>query len=314
MTLNSHPLFEEAKVLVARIKSDEARLMEIFRLLQDGNIYKFLGFESVRELAIRGLGMSESQAGTLIFVSRKCEEFPALQSAIETGKLNVTKARKIAAVLEPATCDDWIGKAETLSQRDLERELVKSHPEILIREDIKSVCKDRSELRCGISSEFEKDLERARNLKSRNQKAYASIEETLHAALKIYLEKCDPVRRAERITAKKPAKSSGVGNVSKHSRERKNSRVIPAAARHQVDLRDRRQCQDMSSGRKCCSERFTDIHHVVPISDGGDHSLGNLITLCRFHHDMRHDFGFARYRRCGDRRSAAISGRLLRSQ
>jgi hypothetical protein len=42
----------------------------------------------------------------------------------------------------------------------------------------------------------------------------------------------------------------------------------------------------------CTRTRFTEGHHVKHWADGGETRLGNLITLCRFHHRLVHEGGF----------------------
>ncbi len=42
----------------------------------------------------------------------------------------------------------------------------------------------------------------------------------------------------------------------------------------------------------CTRTRFTEGHHVTHWADGGETKLGNLVTLCRFHHRLVHEGGF----------------------
>ena len=42
----------------------------------------------------------------------------------------------------------------------------------------------------------------------------------------------------------------------------------------------------------CDRTRFTEGHHVKHWADGGETRLGNLVTLCRFHHRLVHEGGF----------------------
>jgi len=37
-----------------------------------------------------------------------------------------------------------------------------------------------------------------------------------------------------------------------------------------------------------CSDRATDLHHVVPRSQGGSNTPYNLVSLCRLHHRVVH--------------------------
>jgi hypothetical protein len=38
----------------------------------------------------------------------------------------------------------------------------------------------------------------------------------------------------------------------------------------------------------CRSSRNIDEHHIIPRSEGGEHTLANLITLCESHHIAHH--------------------------
>jgi hypothetical protein len=54
----------------------------------------------------------------------------------------------------------------------------------------------------------------------------------------------------------------------------------------QALVRDGFQCQ----AANCTESRLRElvVHHRLPRSDGGDHALSNLITLCRAHHAEQH--------------------------
>src|SRR5262249_31513841 len=64
---------------------------------------------------------------------------------------------------------------------------------------------------------------------------------------------------------------------------------IPKATEHQVRLRDQNQCQARKPGAGTCGEkRWVDLHHILPVSQGGTNAPENLITLCRAHHQEHH--------------------------
>jgi hypothetical protein len=86
---------------------------------------------------------------------------------------------------------------------------------------------------------------------------------------------------------------------------------IPAKTLHSVNLRDQRKCQypliraekthtnaDEKVTEKprslgipaplCGQTRFLEIRHLVPLSEGGSHTVQNLITLCSHHHEWIH--------------------------
>lgn len=55
--------------------------------------------------------------------------------------------------------------------------------------------------------------------------------------------------------------------------------------RNAILSRDNHQCQE-SDGY--CSG-VLHVHHIIPLSKGGTNEAHNLITLCVFHHSMKHE-------------------------
>jgi predicted restriction endonuclease len=55
--------------------------------------------------------------------------------------------------------------------------------------------------------------------------------------------------------------------------------------KHDVWERGSGRCEYMVGAERCRSE-MQDPHHIVPRSKGRDDRMGNLIGLCRLHHDL----------------------------
>ena len=74
----------------------------------------------------------------------------------------------------------------------------------------------------------------------------------------------------------------------------RKTRSIPAAISRALKARDG-GCRYPG----CDRTRFTEGHHVKHWANGGETKLGNLITLCGFHHGLVHEggYGLTRYRR-----------------
>ncbi len=68
----------------------------------------------------------------------------------------------------------------------------------------------------------------------------------------------------------------------------RKSRVIPPAMRRALRTRDK-GCRFPG----CTHRHFIDGHHIKHWSDGGETSLDNLVQLCRHHHRLVHEGGFA---------------------
>ena len=68
----------------------------------------------------------------------------------------------------------------------------------------------------------------------------------------------------------------------------RRSRTIPAAIRRALNARDR-GCRFPG----CTHTRFLHGHHIQHWANEGETSLGNLVTLCSYHHLLVHEGGYA---------------------
>jgi 5-methylcytosine-specific restriction endonuclease McrA len=136
-----------------------------------------------------------------------------------------------------------------------------------------------------------------RELVAQNTAKPCNLEQALEQMAAVFLERKDPVKRAERVTQKKlvaKPKSTSLSNVNppvqKATAIAKQSRSpIPASIRHQVNLRDRGECQGKTpQGTRCGCKQWTEIHHIRPVALGGFNDLENLLTLCSSHHRQVH--------------------------
>ncbi|MDE0446035.1 MAG: HNH endonuclease, partial [Spirochaetaceae bacterium] len=68
---------------------------------------------------------------------------------------------------------------------------------------------------------------------------------------------------------------------------------IPAAVRRHVWLRDGGRCRyrDPLTGRRCNSSHLLQIHHLLPVAEGGGPEPENLALACQAHHRMCHGYG-----------------------
>ena len=66
-----------------------------------------------------------------------------------------------------------------------------------------------------------------------------------------------------------------------------------AAQINAVQLRDEGKCvYQCADGRRCGSDRWVNIHHIVEVSKGGSNHPTNLVTLCPLQHDLVHQMSF----------------------
>ncbi len=213
----------------------------------------------------------------------KSEEIPEIRTAVVQGELTLSQARRIVPVLTKENHRQWIEKAKSLSQRELEREVTTVNPKAHIVEKIKPVAKTLSELKVGVDEATEKNLEFLKDILSQKTGKPATLGQVIAWTAAVTREKYDPMRKAQR------AISSGkilpaLTQVSTGAR-----RTIAAAVRHSVILRDGIQCAFVDGdGRRCEQKRWLDTHHITPVVDSGRNTIDNLRTLCRAHHSLMH--------------------------
>jgi 5-methylcytosine-specific restriction endonuclease McrA len=117
----------------------------------------------------------------------------------------------------------------------------------------------------------------------------------LESALDRFLEKEDPVEKAERAKNKPHCPGRAIQpkkqetEISSVSASPFFRTPIPASIRHTVFQRDQGNCQFALPNKTTCQNPFfIQLHHKKPVSRGGQNTIENLITLCAAHHSLQH--------------------------
>src|SRR6202012_2681142 len=103
-----------------------------------------------------------------------------------------------------------------------------------------------------------------------------------------YLDKHDPVRKAERVLKKHSVRTERNPEKQNKSATYKKREPIPTKTKHIYTLRDQGRCTWVENGKRCSEDRWVDGHHIIPVHQGGTNTPENLTTLCGFHHDLVH--------------------------
>jgi len=288
----THPLHEKAIRLSREFKRTEVDLVDVLQKIDEQKIFRKMGFASLFDYATKGLGLSESVAYGLITVSRKSREIPKLKTAISQGELSLSQAKRITSVLTKENAPELIEKAKTMTQREIEKVVATLNPKAAIGERTRFISADRIELKTSLREECMKKLRRIQDLESQKTKKACDLEATLEAMADFYLERQDPVMKSERIL-KKPSlrkvEKKIVGQPECSTIQPRRLRFT-SEMKHRVNQRDQTQCTHVDSlGRRCSNKRWVEIHHIIPVSQGGDNRLENLTTLCHAHHRMTHE-------------------------
>jgi hypothetical protein len=291
-------LHEKALQITKTYLRAESDLISVLQEIDDCRGYREMGFKSLFEYATQGLGLSESVSFNFITIARKSREVPKLQEMIQRHEISVTNARMIAPVLTFENQDRWLSSAAELSKRQLEKEIAREFPERQVHDRARYVSETSIEIIVGISEEVHELLKRVQDLVSSQSGKAATIEETLRAALELYVEKRDPMEKARRAERRKAPELDNneinggtklVPGQVKPIHGDSHSRFIPALLEHAVRLRDSGQCTHRSlQGVRCSERRWLDIHHIKPLFEGGVTTLDNLTLICRGHHQVIH--------------------------
>ncbi len=306
MSYLTHQIHKRALELSATYKKTEGALLDILEQVDRHRVYLKHGHSSLFLYVVRELGLSESVAYNLIMVSRKAREVPELKGLISAGAITLSNAKRITPVLCAKNKSEWLEKATRLSSRQLEKEVAKLRPQTATQEHASYVSENRLKLEVGLSEKDMLDLRRVQDLLSQARGRAVSLEEVIATMTQEHLRRHDPVQRAKRQIAKKGKQPQPVARqkiseettepdptpkATPPSRVRPAQRIpIPANLLHQIRLRDQGRCTYTGKDHKRCNQsRWLDIHHKIPVSQGGDNTLENLTTLCSAHHDWIHE-------------------------
>jgi hypothetical protein len=307
--MNANLLHQKALEAVKKYSSAEAELLAALIAIDNERAYRDLGHTSLFNYAVQALKLTESTAYNFITVARKSREVPALMTEIRQGTLSVSKARKVVPVLTRENQAEWISKAQTLPQKSLEKEVARVAPREAAPERATYLSETYLKLTLGISEKLHLKLKRIVDLESQRTRHAAKLEDALEAMAELYLQKNDPLEKAKRAkvataaaapAAQEPdpstqpvARQAGSEGPAPGPAVRNTlpaTRIpLPAVVRHAVNTRDQRRCTHRDrAGTRCPETRWLDIHHVRPVSAGGNNEPGNLTTLCFAHHRMNH--------------------------
>lgn len=303
-------IHERALIRVQRYLVAEADLLESIIEADQNRLFEDFGLAYLTPYCVKYLGLSEDVAANFVRVARKTYEVPELKAAIDEGKLSVTKAKAIVSVINTQNQKNWIEKAENFSKSQLEKAVATESPKPKKPEKAKFEAPNRVRYEFDLTEEESVLFKRAQDLLCQKKGQSVSLSETQAELLRCFLDKHDPVRKAQRNIHKsqdpsrersekkkmsnskrssiKKTSDSKRASMTKSSNLKRNS--IPVAEIHKVNLRDQGRCQaELPDGSKCQETKWIHFHHILPKAQGGKDKAENLVTLCSAHHRIWHE-------------------------
>jgi len=300
----ANPLHEKALVLSREHRLLESQLVSLLMEIDQLQLYHLLGCASLFTYVVSMLGFTEGAAYQLITVTRKAKNIAALQTAFEEQRLSVAKASRIVSVLSVDNASELIEFARSHTSRETDLEVARR------------AGRDGNERRSSLKIPV-RVLAKLKHVQS--LMGQVEFEAMLEKLADYYIEREDPVKKAERDLAKRAAAASAEsGSASSERSERAESErsesdcseLVRAKSRvrsrkstpnkrkplaahqlHTVNARDGRRCTFIdANGNRCPNERWLHVHHIQSVARGGINTPENLITLCSRHHQLVHQF------------------------
>lgn len=260
----------------------EGQLLTVLMEMQRRRAFVELNYANIFDYCERALNLSRAQAYYFKTVAEKSVAVPELKEAIDQGELTLSEARRIAPVITPENSTEWIHKAKDFSQVQLEKAVTEVNPRKHLKDRVRPVAKEISELRVSIDPKTEENLGALKDLLSQKLKKAATLSDVIAWIAEMAREKVDPERKARRSKTI----SSGKTLVRTPKRGR---HPIPAAVKNEVLREQGWWCSVVGEdGRRCQQKRWLQFHHVTPVTNGGLNVAENLRLLCSEHHSLAH--------------------------
>jgi len=237
------------------------------------SLYAPMGYSSLFEFCVQELGLSRNSALKRIQAARLGARFKEVYSMVEEGFQTLSNLCLLSPFLTWRNKGALLEETKSKSKREVQRIIRRHFPghQTQRPDEITPVSEDRMELRFEAGVEFEAKLQKARELLS-HKHPHGKLEAILGDALCALLSQIDP-------DLAKPS------TFTKKARE--ESRYIPRRMRVEVWKRDTGACTFVSStGRKCCSRKFLEWDHILPLAQGGLTTEENLRLLCNAHNQL----------------------------
>lgn len=302
-------------------------------------IYFGFGYRSLFEYAVVELNLSEDVAYNYITVSRKCAELPQLRNSFSDRRMNISKARRLCAVIDEENFEYWLELALTVSKRTLEKLIAEECPQDPMAEQVVYIDGETVALDITFSEAIMLALRRAQEVLIQKRRRNVDLAEVIEVLVTEYLRRHDPLKRARRQQARgkllnpltqdrqklvpgrvgwAEASSNVISEEDASSKDDyddveeaaefhewsdvpepfdirsalppKERTKLPAEVRHLVMLNYEGQCAFIDEhGHRCSERHLLDVHHIVPLSEGGSNDLSNLELLCQAHHKLKHN-------------------------
>ena len=126
--MNIQELHKKAQHTAQNYLKLEKQLLQIIIEIDKKRAFRHFGYSSLYTYVQEALKLSPAVTYNFIKVARKSHEIPELKDEVVQGRLSISKATKMTAVLTQENHKDWFRLAAQSTYKTLEREVALASP------------------------------------------------------------------------------------------------------------------------------------------------------------------------------------------
>ena len=208
LALSNDNLITEIRSLVKEERRITRDILDHINEVARRRLYADLGYSSIFDWLVKDLGYSESAAYRRMQAARILQAVPEAADKLEAGALGLTVLSKVQTLIRAdekrsgqkmsvQEKSEILTKVESCSGREVECRLAQRFPEVAAapKEKVRAVSEDQVSVQLTFTREQFEKLKRIQELLSHTHLG-SSNAELLDAAMDVFLEKKDPLRKA----------------------------------------------------------------------------------------------------------------------
>ncbi|MDZ4676658.1 MAG: HNH endonuclease signature motif containing protein [Oligoflexia bacterium] len=302
--LSSKDLVLEAKSSVKAETAKTLWILHVLREIERRRAFAEEAYPSLIEFCVGELKYSRGAAYRRINAMRLLKDHPELEDKLANGIFELSalasaqsyfyaEAKESQPLSHNAKCE-ILGVLETKSTIEAQIYLNQLSPRPLMKERIKQITEDISEMRLPMPKRVKDKIDRFKDLlsyKNNNLKTIDVIEEALDRAIS-QLEKQE--RKLNNQLEKQDQMLNNQCEPQSKILEQKkcpladtvrSTQAVLRSTRRQVFHRDANRCSYIypTTMKRCASRSRLEVDHIAPRALGGSNDLSNLRLLCRVH-------------------------------
>ena len=301
----------------AGLEFEEGRWL--LRALRSGTHVE-LGYGSFYEYTERLFGYGPRLTQEKIRVAEALAWLPEAAEALKTGSISFSAVRELTRVAVPSTEREWLEAARGRTVREVE-ELVSGHRPGSLPDDVPDSEAKRQVIRLEVAGEalatFREAMAKIRRdagealdddaaVLLMSRQVLEGPRDEGRSSYQVALTVCELCRQGKQqgrgklievspeVVAMAECDGQHIGHVERstepsahvgaHEEPARAKQTVPPALRREVLRRDDGRCRVPG----CRHATYVDVHHLELRSEGGKHTLENLVTLCCAHHAALH--------------------------